>query len=218
MHDLDKEIERVKKEMNRATLSSSSDASKMKSTSTYSNANPKPPQYIIKEKTSAKKPELIQPVMEKIDAELNKLEQSGLIEKMDLQSIELINRSYQNSQIQNVESLKLIEEFLSTSSLTDTYQKMYKQQQTLSQPSQASVQQHQQYNHFQQQDTSSIIPQSHSIQNNGHGLAVPNYVNNNLNIELNELINNANSISRNTITTKLQDLIIPSPNIKYHMI
>ena len=35
MHDLDKEIERVKKEMNRASLSTSSDGSKMKSTSSF---------------------------------------------------------------------------------------------------------------------------------------------------------------------------------------
>lgn len=174
MHDLDKEIERVKKE--RASTRTLDENS---STSTI-----KKPQYIIKEKMSVKKPELIQPMMERIDAELNKLEQSGLIEKMDLQSVEFINRNQDYNQ--------LIKEYLKNNSIKDNYEIICHQNQT-----------------------SSIIPESESVQNEGIGLQVPH--NNTMNVNLSEIIQNSTNIPRNTLTTKLQDLIISSPKKKYNI-
>jgi hypothetical protein len=169
MNDLDKEIERIKKERSRLTTEESI---KTKSTSSLSSNNNKKPQYIIKEKVVPKKPELIQPVMERIDAELNKLEQSGLVEKIGLHSIELIdkpNKLNKSSNEYNNNNRNFNEEIFQTKN-----------------------------------QTSSIIPQTQYIQNNGQGLTVPNY--------------NGNVISHQAVTAKLQDLIIPSPNIKYHMI
>lgn len=172
MNDLDKEIERVKNERiyhrgsddftkTTTSMSSSTTTSSASASTPPTAATNRKPQYIIKEKMLAKKPELIEPVMERIDAELSKLEQSGLIEKIDLQSIEYVNK-YTNN---NDSAYQSSNQYEYASKVSNDYD----------------------------YQTSSIIPQSYSVQNNGQGLEVP-------------------QSARNTITTKLQDLVIYTCN------